>query len=148
MEVSLRVHEADTNQWNAEIAGFFAVIAGEYAKAAGIDGKRLMKRELRREVRDWPWCVGILMLPPRPARASRRLERIDRGVIDREVSLVVGRVIERFLRHGLQHQHRVVRRLPPELIIEFAKYFARLRIPRPPEIAREFGKSVELFRDD
>ena len=40
----------------------------------------------------------------------------------------------------LQHQHRVVRRLPPQRVVELAEDLARLRVPGPPEIGGEFGR--------
>ena len=46
MEVPLRVHETDAHQRHAEIAGLLAVIAREHAQTTGVDGQRLMNREL------------------------------------------------------------------------------------------------------
>ena len=89
VEVALRVHEPDADQRHAEVAGLLAVIAGEHAQAAGIDGQRLVQRELRREVRDdlaverrtvfapttSPW-------PPAPGRGPRRRHHRAPGTRD------------------------------------------------------------------
>jgi hypothetical protein len=37
MKVTLRIHETDADQRNTEIAGFFAVVAGQHAETARID---------------------------------------------------------------------------------------------------------------
>ena len=52
VEVALRIHEADADERHAEVARFLAVIAGEHAEAARVDGQRLVQRELGGEVRD------------------------------------------------------------------------------------------------
>ena len=46
MEVALRIHESDADERHAQVACFLAVIAREDAKPAGINGQRLMQREL------------------------------------------------------------------------------------------------------
>ncbi len=50
VEVALRIHEADADERNPEVARFLAVIAGEHTEAAGVDRQRLVERELGREV--------------------------------------------------------------------------------------------------
>jgi hypothetical protein len=147
MKVSLRVHEPDTDEWNAEIAGFLAVIAGEHPESARVNGQRLVQRELRREIRNRTGRLRITMLPPGVACASGAIERLDGGIVDRQVALIRGRVSQRLLREHLQHQHRVVCGLTPQRVIEFAEDFARLRIPRPPQISRQFGESMQPFGD-
>ena len=52
MEIALRIHEADADERHAEVAGLFAVIAGEHAQPAGINRQRLMQRELRGKIGD------------------------------------------------------------------------------------------------
>ena len=72
MEVALRVHEADADERNPEVARFLAVIAGEHAEAAGVDRQRLMERELGGEVGDRAVRVGVAAVPPRVPRRARR----------------------------------------------------------------------------
>ena len=42
VEVALRIHEADADERQAQIAGFLAVVAGQHAEAAGVDRQRLV----------------------------------------------------------------------------------------------------------
>src|SRR5262245_45082219 len=51
MEITLRINKTDADQGNPEIAGFFAMIAGQDSKTARIDGQRCVDAELSREVR-------------------------------------------------------------------------------------------------
>ena len=147
MEIALRVHEPDADERNAEVARLLAVIAREHAEAAGVDRQRLMERELGREVRDRPLRVRVAVLPPRVARAPRVVQRLDGRVVHRQKPLVLRREVEHLLRNQPEHQHRVVRGLPPERVVELAEHFAGLRVPGPPEIGRQFGKPAQAFGD-
>ncbi len=79
VEVALRIHEPDADQRNPEVARFLAVVAGEHAEAAGVDGQRLVQRELRGEVAERSLALGEPVLPPRVVGAARAVERLDRG---------------------------------------------------------------------
>jgi hypothetical protein len=147
MEISLRIHEPDPDQRNAEILRLLAVVARQRAEASGVDWQRLMQRELRREVRNRPVHVRIPVLPPRIARAARRIERIYRRVEHGEELVVGGRQVQHFLRDQPEHQHRIVRGLAPQGVIEFAEHLAGLRVPGPPEIHGQLGQPVEALRD-
>ena len=72
MEVPLGVHEPDADERHAQVARFLAVVARQDAEAAGVDGERLVERELGGEVRDRAALhVGVPVHPPRVARAAR-----------------------------------------------------------------------------
>ena len=132
----------------AEVARFLAVIAGEHAEAAGVDRQRLVQRELGGEVGDRPVGVGIAVLPPgvrarcAPRRARRRRRRRRPGTARRwpPASSMSCDTLP-------QHQHRVVRGLPPERVIELAEHLARLRVPGPPQIVGEFGQAAAAARE-
>ena len=49
-EVSLVVQDADADQRDAQVAGALEVVAGQHAKAAGVDRQALVQAELHREV--------------------------------------------------------------------------------------------------
>ncbi len=51
-EVALRIEKADADERQAQVAGLFAVVTGEDAEAAGIDGQRLVEAEFSGEVGD------------------------------------------------------------------------------------------------
>ncbi len=147
MEIALRVHEPDADERNTEVARLLAVIAREDAEAAGVDRQRLMERELGREIRDRPLCVRVAVLPPRVARAPRVVQRLDGRVVHRQKPLVLRREVEHLLRNRPEHQHGVVRGLPPEGVVELAEHLAGLRVPGPPEIGRQLGKPAQAFGD-
>ena len=52
MEVALAVEEADADEGQPEVAGRLAVVAGQDAEAAGIDGQAFVEAELGAEVGD------------------------------------------------------------------------------------------------
>ena len=54
IEVALGVEQPDSNQRHAEVGGGLAVIAGQNAEAAGVDGHRVVEPELGTEVGDRP----------------------------------------------------------------------------------------------
>ena len=147
MKVALRVHEADADERNPEVARFLAVIAGQHAESARVNGQRLVERELGGEVRDRAVGVGIASVPPGVVRRARRVERLDRGVVQPEKRLVLRPLLEQLGRDESQHQHGVVRGLPPERVVELAKDLAGLGVPRPPEVVRELGQTTNAIRD-
>ena len=75
MKIPLRVHEADTNERNPEVAGLLAVIAGEHAETARVDRERLVQRELGGEVGDRSGVVAEPVLPPGVLRTAGAIER-------------------------------------------------------------------------
>src|SRR5215470_8066871 len=50
-EVSLAIKQTDADHRNVQIGRAFDVIAGQYSKPAGVNGKRLMQAEFSREIR-------------------------------------------------------------------------------------------------
>ena len=46
LEVTLRVEEADADEGQPQVAGRLAVIAGQDAQAAGVDGQRFVQPKL------------------------------------------------------------------------------------------------------
>jgi hypothetical protein len=47
----------------------------------------------------------------------------------------------------VKHAHRVVRRQPPERIVETSKNLAGLLMPSPPEIKRQLPEPANSFRE-
>ena len=79
MEVALRIHEADADERDAEIARFLAVVAGEHAEAAGVDRQRLMQREFGGEVGD----RAVRFRVRRVAHHVSRADRAPSSAVDR-----------------------------------------------------------------
>src|SRR5205823_8291069 len=148
MEVALRVHEPDADQRHAEVARFLAVIACEDAEAARVDRQRLMQRELGGEIRDR--LAGERRKrarPPRIPRRARIVERGDRAIVDLDERAFLGCLLQLVRRDQAQHADRVVRRGPPQGVVEPAEHGSRFRMPAPPEVDGEFFESMEAFRE-
>ena len=50
LEISLRVHEADTHERNTQIAGFLAMVSGQNAETSAVNRNRNVESELGRKV--------------------------------------------------------------------------------------------------
>src|SRR5262249_51962837 len=62
-EVPFAIHQADADEWDAQITGAFKMIAREDAETAGVNGDALMNAELSREVSDASIGVGGKVAP-------------------------------------------------------------------------------------
>src|SRR5262245_58586564 len=51
-EIALRVHEPDADEWDAEVARFFTMIACQDTQTTAVDGYRCVKTEFSGEVGD------------------------------------------------------------------------------------------------
>ncbi len=145
VKVPLRIHEADADERHAEVARFLAVVSGEHAKAAGIDRKRLVQRELGGEVGDRTFDVGEALVPPRIVRRARRVKTGDGLVVELQEPFVLRPLLQDVRRDQAQHEHRVVRRLAPQRVVEPAEDLARPGVPRPPQIVGELGQTTKTF---
>src|SRR5262249_10958823 len=146
VKIALWVHEPDADERDAEVACLLAVISGEHAEAAGIDGQRLMDRELGREVGD-RGALKIRVVPCHPGvfGRSRVVQTLEGGIIEREKFRVARNLLETLARDQPQHPHRIVCGGTPERVIEHAKNLSWTVVPAPPEIARELVEPLDAF---
>jgi hypothetical protein len=144
VEVALRVHEPHADQRDAEVARLLAVVAGQHAEAARVDGQRLVQGELRREVGDDLAAeVRALPFPPRGAGFARRVEGGDRVVVHRHEDGVVRGALQHVRPEQPEHPGRVVRRGAPHPEIEAAEQLTGAGLPAPPDIGGEFADAVD-----
>src|SRR5579864_2313171 len=85
--------------------------------------------------------------PPRVPGGARGIEGDDRRVVPFKKVAIVGSGLQLVRRNDPQHADGVVRRRPPERVIEPAKDNAPLGMPAPPEVDREFFEAGEAFRE-
>ena len=69
----------------------------------------------------------------------------SRLVVGLEEIGIGGRAVEPFGADPLQHLHRVVRRRPPQRVIELAEDLPRAIVPAPPQVERELVQAVKAI---
>ena len=144
VEVALRIHEADADERQAQVARFLAVIAGQHAEAAGVDRQRLVQRELGREVGDAARRAGAVALrPPAALAAAGAVERLDRLVVAVQEDRVARRLLQPLRRHQPQQADRIVRRAPPQPVVQLPENRAGRGVPDPPDVRRELGEAAD-----
>ena len=77
------------------------------------------------------------------ATGARVVEAEDRLVVGLQEIRIGRRRLEPLGADPLQHLHRVVRRRPPQRVIELAEHLARAIVPAPPQIEGEFVKAMQ-----
>jgi hypothetical protein len=140
MCVAARIHQPDTHQGHAEIAGFAAIVAREDAVARRVHRDRLMQRELTgdpRNRRGMAWQPGR---PPGPRAGAHHVEPGERPIVLRQKLRVSRRVSQPLGFDQVEQQDRVMVGESPQRVIQIAKHFARGWIPAPPEVV---GKLVQ-----
>ena len=111
---------------------------GRRRRSAATDAARIRRRS-RRPGRALPGAASptTCRAPTVRRRARRSLHHRARGTRGR---LGLGQHLRR---DEAQHQHRVVRRLAPQRVIELAEHLARQRVPRPPQVGRQLGQAPQ-----
>ena len=143
-EIALRIEEAHADEGQPQIAGLLAVISGQDAQAAGIDGQRFVQPELGREVRDRAHAhVRVRGLIPDAHGAHVRIEGIHDAGVARQVG-AIGCCSRHFvLAHAAQELHRVVVHGIPQVGIDIAIQRLRDRIPAPPQIIGQLRQPLD-----
>ena len=135
VEVALRVEEPDADQGDAQVAGFLAVIAGQDAQAAAVDGQGMMQAEFRREIGDETLRhLRMLAREPRVRRGHVGIERQKDGLVAPQEDRVGGRGDGTFRAELVEQLDRIVRSQLPERAVEGFKEGSGVRVPAPPEI--------------
>jgi hypothetical protein len=67
LEISLRVHEADTDERNAQVTGLFAMVSGQDAKSSAVNRDGNMQPELSRKAE---YCRAKFGSPAKVAKRS------------------------------------------------------------------------------
>src|SRR4029453_11606417 len=85
VEVALRVEQTNAHEWDPEIRRRLAVIAGQHAKATGVDRHGVVQPEFRAEVRDRPIDeLGIMIPDPGSLTRALAIRFAHEPIVERE----------------------------------------------------------------
>ena len=149
MEVPVPVQKPDSNQGQAELRRRFEVVAGEEAKAAGIDLEALGDAELGAEIRGLEGSgVGRegSGVAGEPTGIPHLLAKFLGGLGDPCGKLRVrGGLGELFGRDERQQLDRVVARRFPKALVEALEELYGARAERPEEVVRNVQQRPEFL---
>jgi len=141
LEVTIFIERADANERDPEVARGLAVIAGEHAEAAGVNAQAFVKAEFGREINKRAALVAGMVLgePAVVERLHVRLEFAPHGLVHAEEHLVLQ---QRFPmgRLDVDQQLNRITIHRPQSGLDVREHAARLRIPRPPQVVRQFAQ--------
>ncbi len=147
LEVPLGVEDADADERHAQVAGALQVVARQDAEAAGVDGQALVQAELHREVRDRARPQGRGVQGGPAVVVFQILREPAEPVVDPRVQgRLLGDGLELLGRDPGEELDRVMVRLVPELDVEQVEEREVVRLPGPPEVARQFPQLLDDFR--
>src|SRR5262249_6995229 len=93
-EVAFAIHQPDADERNAEVTGGFEMVAGQHAKAAGVDRNALVKAKFRGKIANptvAPVTIG-LVVPGR--RAHVAVEVLLNSVHVRQKSVIAQQLFQ------------------------------------------------------
>ncbi len=146
-EISVAIKQPDGDKIQIEIAGRFAVVAGQDSQTTGIVGHRFVEAELRGK-------IGNRFLDRTPGAGLSvcvlAVEIFLEGVVHlfefAQESLVLRNLLQPRLARELKHAHRIMIRPIPQLGIEMAEETAGSWLPRPPKIEGHLAQRFEPLR--
>ena len=148
VEVTLRVHEPDGDNRNAEIAALFEMVTGKETQPSGVHRKGVVQTIFRGEVCNGQGTTaGILFQEPAGRGVHVAPEAVHDNIVPPQVLLILFSSEEELLRGVPEHSHRVVDARLPCQPVELLKEDPRLGMPAPPEIVGKVGKTFQLFWD-
>src|SRR5262249_34257106 len=145
-EVALRIEKANGDEGQAEVAGLFAVVAGEDTQAPRVDGQRLVEAELSAEVGDGS-VDGLGM------RAAARgivglhvgVEGGERGVVAGEEVGIGGAARQEVAVYFGEDAYAAVFDALPERGINAGVEGRRFGVPGPPEVIGKLVQARDAF---
>ncbi len=119
------------------------MIAGQDAKATGINRQRLVQSELRREVSNMQVrLIRVLRLVP--ARFGQMCLELGVDTIDvGHQSVIVNDFRKSCLRDLPEQLDRIVIHILPQLAIQPTEHIHRVGVPDPPEILRDLQQRLK-----
>ena len=141
------VQRPDADEWQAEVAGRFTVIAGQNAETARVRPQALVKAKLAREIGKRPAVVvGMIFSKPGSAGGLHvRVEFPEHGLVHREEHVVLK---QRFpvVRLDIDEEFDRVAIHRPQGGLDVGKHPPGMRIPRPPQIVGQIAEPGNFAR--
>lgn len=148
-EVAVPVEQTDADDGDAEVAGGLQVVAGEDPEPARVLGQGGGDPELGGEIGDGggePGAVLVALVPP--AAVDVVVEVGDGDGEAAQEPPVGGELLQAGGGHGTEQPDGVTAGGLPALGVDGLEEFAGFRMPRPAQVAREFGERHEGFGED
>ena len=148
LEVPVPVQQRDRHEGQVQIARRLAMVAREDAEAARVIRERLVKAELRREIRHGAAeRRSLVRLSPRVLARHVGVELLQHGLHLAQEIIAPRELFEPRLAAELEHPHGVVVRRVPDHRIDLAEERPRRRLPRPPQVERQPPHRFEIGRE-
>ena len=145
-EIALTVEQTDPDQRYAQVAGRFAVIAGENAETARINGQAFVEAKLGAK-------IGDQIVAQKPLRLLGSRARVEVGVVCQKRALeagaenrIVGGVHQPAFIDSPEESFRIMTNRIPQRWMEPLEQLASRTIPAVPEIAGQFFEPCETLR--
>ena len=146
VEVALPVEHAHRYEGHAQIAGGLAVVTGQDAQAARIDGQGFVQAELGAEIGHQLVLFRVQVVPDLLARRLAVVAVIGRQGTDivLHVDPVLGGGIQTFLGHPAQEQLGIVAALVPQLRVQPVEQAAHRSVPAVEQVVGQLLQTCQL----
>jgi hypothetical protein len=133
------VVQSHRHKGQAEIGRRFQMVAGKYAKAAGVVRQHLGDAEFHREIRDAVGHFGVLggafLVPERPGKVI--VELADQLVQPADERLVDSQFVQPVRGDLTEERHRIAPDLLPQFGVDGREQVLRRFVPRPAQVDRQ-----------
>src|SRR3970040_345901 len=147
MEISLWIHEADSNERKSQIARLLAKVSRKYTKPSRIDRKRLMNGKLGRKIGNRSlWQIRKPTRPPGCFSRPGSTEILDRCIIQDKKCRVRCGILKSLARYHGKHAHGVMCGEPPKRVVKMAEYLSGIPMPSPRKVECQSAKSRDPLR--
>ncbi|MNS67621.1 hypothetical protein D3C72_1008770 [compost metagenome] len=148
-EVALVVEQAHRHEGDVQVARGLAVVAGQDAQAARVDGQGLMQAELGREVgHGLVGLVRVGLLEPGHFLVHVGVEALHDGVVVGQEALVGSGGVEAGLIDLAQELHGVVVDGLPQVLVQAGEQRLSLRVPAPPHVVGQLPQAFHAIGED
>src|SRR5687768_11017187 len=148
VEVSFRVEQADPYERDTEVRRCLAMVAGKHAEATGVDRDRVVKPELRAEVRDGTVArFGEVVGEPRVGIRPLAIELPHETIVHLEELRIARDGTEAFRVDPPQDHDWIVPGEVPERLIDRGEQRSGATAPTPRNVHRQRRETLDARRE-